>query len=89
VLARFTAPSLAFGGTRLAPSRATIVGPTQDFFDTAGGRTVLWLGDVDYRFDLRALVASGIDVSSGACRFSVIDLYGRRYDVRLDLRNYR
>lgn len=82
-LHRFEKPALEVLGRSRRITSTTLVGPTQDFFNTPAGRQLLWLGSVDYRFDLH-----GVDPASHA-RFRVSDPYGKAYDVPIALAKYR
>ena len=88
-LRRFKSPVLRLTGHTLRPTSAGVFGPGEDFFNGPDGRELLWLGYATYRFDLRPIVASGIDVRRLTGHFEVTDPYGRTYDIRLDLAKYR
>ena len=82
-LRRFKGAAFTMAGSSLQPSRTAQTGPTKDFFNTPDGRQFLWLGTASFRFRIPR------DDARASARFTVTDPYGKRYDIQVNLRDYR
>ena len=89
-LSEFSPATLTTGGNTLSAANVATFGPAKDFYTVQGKQTeFLWLGYVDYTFDLAPLAARGMDISTlqGTLKFS--DSRGRAYSFKVDMSNYR
>jgi hypothetical protein len=89
-LRHFKSAELAAADKLLQPSGTSFFGPAEDFYSTPhGARVPRWLGYESFRFDLRSLAATGVDIAHLKGTFSIIDPYSRRYAFPFDLSKYR
>ena len=89
-LAKFSKATLTTGGDTLSAASVDTFGPAKDFYTVQGKQTeFLWLGYVDYTFNLAPLAAQGVNLSQlqGTLKFS--DSSGKAYSFKVDLSNYR
>jgi hypothetical protein len=86
-LSGFRAASISSArSVHLAFASRSTFGPTVDFYNVAGqGRQPRLVGFDTFRFDLRQLVAQGVDISRLRGTFEVTDPYGRAYSLTFDL----
>ena len=89
-LSQFSPATLTTGGNTLSAAHADTFGPAKDFYTVQGKQTeFLWLGYVDYTFDLASLAAQGVAVANLQGTLEFTDSSGRAYSFEVDLRNYR
>jgi hypothetical protein len=90
-LSGFRAAAISSGrSVQLTPVSHSTFGPTIDFYNVAGrGRQPRLVGFDTFRFDLRPLVARGVDVSRLRGTFAITDPYGRAYSLAFDLSKMR
>jgi hypothetical protein len=90
-LSGFRAASIASARSlHVTPMSDSTFGPTIDFYNVTGrGRQPRLVGFDTFRFDLRPLVAQGVDVSRLRGTFEITDPYGRAYSVAFDLSKMR
>ena len=89
-LSKFAPATLTTGGDTLSAANVDTFGPAKDFYTVQGKRTeFLWLGYVDYTFDLAPLATQGVDISTLEGTLKFTDSSGRAYSFEVDLSRYR
>lgn len=88
-LKRFGNARLRLGKHAIRSSMSTTFGPALDYYDIDGfGRQFRWLGSVTFRFNLRALRASGVDISKATGAFSFTSSEGEKLQYMINLARY-
>ena len=89
-LSAFGPATLTTADTTLSATDVTTFGPAKDAYTIQGKQTeFLWLGYVDYTFDLAPLAAQGVDISALQGTLAFSDSSGRKYSFEVDLSKYR
>jgi hypothetical protein len=89
-LHRFGSVSFRIAGVTLRPTSVSTFGPAEDFFNTpSGAREPRMLGYATFRFHVRSMQTKDANVASAKGALTIVDPYGRRYDLAIDLAKYR
>jgi hypothetical protein len=89
-LRRFGPVTLRIGGLTLRPASMSTFGPAEDFFTVRGGaRELRMLGYATFRFAVSGTAGSPRDIPRSTGKLVIVDPYGRRYDIEIDLAKYR